>query len=104
MFVPKSHYAQLVRLALLLILALLTLALPSQSLAQAPPSPNILVTLAPIDRKTGVELSALTVDANIYESEGRTFAQGTMTWQAHHTDPGNETTIVVGFHEWASAS
>lgn len=68
------------------------------------PSPNILVTLAPLNRQTGVELSALTVDSTIYESEGHTFAGGTMTWKARNTDPANETTIVVGFPEMASAS
>lgn len=72
--------------------------------AQAPAAQNILVTLAPLDRKTGVELSALTVDANIYESDGHTFAQGTLSWKAHNTDEANETTIVVGFPELASAS
>ncbi len=68
------------------------------------PAPNILVTLAPLDRKTSVELSALIVDANIYETQGHTFAQGTQTWIVHNTDTINETTIVVGFPEWASAS
>lgn len=78
--------------------------LPRPLAAQAPTPPNILVTLAPLDRKTGVELAALTVDANIFEQDEHTFAQGTLTWKARNTDPANETKIVVGFPELASAS
>lgn len=80
------------------------LFLAASAVAQTTPVPNILVTLAPLDRKTGVELAALTVDANIFEQDGHTLAQGTMTWKARNTDPANETKIVVGFPEWASAS
>jgi hypothetical protein len=77
---------------------------PSSAFAQSPTFSNILVTLAPLNRQTQVELSALTVDANLYEADGRTFAQGTATWKARNTDPANEVTIVVGFPEWASAT
>lgn len=87
----------------LLALAVSFLFLVPVAAAQAP-SPNIPVTLAPLNRQTAVELSALTVDANIYESDGHTYASGTMTWKARNTDPANETTIVVGFPEMASAS
>lgn len=67
-------------------------------------APNILVTLAPLDRKTSVELAALIVDAALYESDGHTFAQGTQQWVMHNTDPANETTIRVGFPAQASAN
>jgi hypothetical protein len=83
---------------------LLPFLLTGVTRAQAPTPPNMLVTLAPLNRQTGVELSALTVDATIFEQDGRTLAQGTLTWKARNTDPANETTIVVGFPEWASAS
>ncbi len=89
---------------LVLSLLLFSFLVSTTAHAQTPPPPIILVTLAPLDRKTNVELSALTVDANLYEADGRTFAQGTMTWKARNTDAANETTIVVGFPEWASAS
>lgn len=92
------------RFVFLLLVLFIALAHPFPAHAQTPGSPNILVTLAPLNRNTGVELSALTVDANIYEQDGQTFAQGTITWKARNTDPANETTIVVGFPEWASAS
>ncbi len=110
--VHASHFTLLARRSTLpaprlLLLALSLLAfsfLVSHAGAQTPPPQNILVTLAPLDRKTVVELAALTVDANIFENNGRTFAQGTLTWKAHNTDAANETTIVVGFPEFASAS
>jgi tetratricopeptide (TPR) repeat protein len=89
-------------LLLLSFLALSFLASPAH--AQTPTPPNILVTLAPLDRKTGVELAALTVDATISETDNHTFAQGTLTWKVHNTDTANETTIVVGFPQMASAS
>jgi len=84
-------------------LLIVLVALPGAAVAQVP-LPNILVTLAPLNRQTGVELSALTVDANIAERDGHTFAEGVAEWKVHNTDPLNETTIVVGFPEWASAS
>lgn len=91
------------RLACAFALVFALIAFATTANAQTP-SPNIPVTLAPLNRQTGVELSALTVDAAIYESEGHTFAGGTMTWKARNTDPANETTIIVGFPEMASAS
>lgn len=98
---PKSRTV----LSTFLALALGVLAIGSVPLeAQTPPARNVPVTLAPLDRQTVVELTALTVDANIFETDGRTYAQGTLTWSAHNTDAANETTIVVGFPEWASAS
>lgn len=101
---PRTKRTPLRSLLFVAVVALCLLAVPSSLHAQAPTPPNILVTLAPLDRKTGVELSALTVDANIYEQNGHTFATGTLTWKARNTDAANETTIVVGFPEWASAS
>ena len=76
---------------------------PRISNAQTP-APNILVTLAPLDRKTPVELSALTVDAYLSEVDGHTLAQGTLTWKAHNTDTANDVTITVGFPALASLS
>jgi hypothetical protein len=88
----------------ILVLALLVCSFFPPTLSAQTLSSNILVTLAPLDRQTGVELAALTVDATIFEQDGHTFAQGTMTWKARNTDAANETTVVVGFPEWASAS
>ncbi len=100
-----ARFTSLVPRFSFLILSLFILSLSATPAhAQTPPPPIILVTLAPLDRKTNVELSALTVDANLYEADGRNFAQGTLTWKAHNSDAANETTIVVGFPEWASAS
>ncbi len=79
-------------------------AFSAAPLAAQTPAPNILVTLAPLDRKTSVELAALIVDANVYESDGRTFAQGVQQWVVHNTDAANETTITVGFPAQASAN
>lgn len=92
------------RLSLLLTALVGFALLTTPAHAQTPTPPNILVTLAPLDRKTNVELSALTVDANIFEQNDHTFAQGTLTWKAHNTDAANNSTIVVGFPEQASAS
>lgn len=102
-FDPSLLSAQTVlRFALVALFAFVVLS--SQAHAQTPPPPNILVTLAPLDRKTGVELAALTVDADLSEQDGHTIAQGTLTWKAHNTDPANDATIVVGFPEWASTN
>jgi hypothetical protein len=83
--------------------ALFAFASPPPLGAQTP-EPNILVTLAPLDRKTPVELAALTVDADIGEANGHTLASGTLTWKVHNTDTLNDTTIVVGFPAQASAN
>jgi hypothetical protein len=91
-------------IALALPLSFSFLALFSPPLAAQAPQPNILVTLAPLDRKTPVELAALTVDADIQETDGHTMASGTLTWKVHNTDTLNDTTIVVGFPAQASAS
>jgi hypothetical protein len=91
-------------IALALPLSFSFLALFSPPLAAQAPQPNILVTLAPLDRKTPVELAALTVDADIQETDGHTMASGTLTWKVHNTDTLNDTTIIVGFPAQASAS
>lgn len=90
-------------LAFLLVAFALFAFVPPRLAAQAP-APNIPVTLAPLDRKTPVELSALTVDANLAEADGHTVASGTMSWKVHNTDAANDVTIVVGFPAQASAS
>lgn len=70
--------------------------------AQTPESPLTLVTLAPLERTTPVELTALTVDAEVSEANGHTLVSGSSAWKIHNTDPLNQVTIVVGFPEWAS--
>lgn len=84
-------------------IALWAWAFPPPLAAQTP-APNILVTLAPLDRKTAVELAALTVDTDITEADGHTVASGTMTWKAHNTNTLENATIVVGFPAQASAN
>ncbi|MBI4673721.1 MAG: hypothetical protein HY741_18890 [Chloroflexi bacterium] len=101
-FLALSFLA-LVFLALSFLVLSFLAFLPPPLHAQTP-APNILVTLAPLDRKTPVELSALTVDADILESAGRTFANGALTWKVHNTDTLNDATILVGFPSQASAS
>lgn len=87
----------------ILLLGWILCALAPGALAQAP-APNILVTLAPLDRRSVVELTALTVDAEISENDGHTIAQGEMTFKVHNTDKLNPTTLIVGFPEWAGAN
>lgn len=84
-------------------LALAALGLRPPPLAAQMPAPNIPVMLAPLDRKSAVELSALTVDVNLTENDGHTFASGAMTWKAHNTDGANDVSIIVGFPAQASA-
>lgn len=85
----------------LLSVAALVLFLAPQFASAQSPTNNVLVALAPIDRKSPVELSALTLDATISEVNGHTFASGTSTFKVHNSDTANEITLPVGFPEWA---
>lgn len=88
--------------ALALFAILLFFVRTPAATAQTPESPLTLVTLAPLDRQTPLELTALTVDAQISESDGHTLARGASTWKVHNTDALNVVTATVGFPEWAS--
>ncbi len=83
--------------ALVFTLALFT-PLPIQ--ADTPPI-YIPMTLAPIQRDTPIELTALTLDADISESNGHTLIVGNSTFKLHNTDLLNDLQVPVGFPTWA---
>lgn len=68
------------------------------------PTTNVIVALAPTDRTSPVEMVALTLDANILESNGHTFAQGNTSFKLHNTDTLQQVTVPVGFPEWAGGA
>lgn len=59
------------------------------------------VALAPLNRDTTVELVALTLDATLSESGGRTLLSGNSTFKLHNTDKANDIQAPVGFPTWA---
>ncbi|MEW5718075.1 MAG: hypothetical protein AB1817_05585, partial [Chloroflexota bacterium] len=69
--------------------------------AQAPTPLNVPIALAPLQRDTPIELTALTLDADISEIQGRTIISGTSTFKLHNTDRLNDLQIAVGFPTWA---
>lgn len=81
-------------------LALLSIVTPS-TYAQAPTSILVPVALAPLQRDTPIELTALTLDADILEVQGHTIISGTSTFKLHNTDRLNDWQGVVGFPTWA---
>ncbi len=84
--------------AIALLLQAVTLV-PAQ--AQSPGSINVPVALAPLRTDTPVELVALTLDANISESNGHTIISGYSTFKVHNTDRMNDLQMPVGFPAWA---
>ncbi len=84
--------------AIAILLHLVTLV-PAR--AQSPSSTNIPVALAPLRTDTPVELVALTLDANISESNGHTIISGYSTFKVHNTDKMNDLQVPVGFPAWA---
>lgn len=92
--------------ALVAFIFLVTLALiqSTQATLADNPTVNVVVALAPIDRSSPVELVALTVDANLFESDGHTIVQGNTSFKVHNTDALNPITLPVGFPEWAGGA
>jgi len=67
-------------------------------------SSNVIVVpiaLAPIARDTQIALVALTLDAEIEESAGRTIVSGNSTFKLHNTDRANDAQVAVGIPTWA---
>lgn len=93
----------MVRTVLVLSIALFA-SLTLHSVSAQDATPFIPVALAPLDRQSPLELTALTVDAEISEVNGRTIASGTAVFKMHNTDLANPVEVVVGFPEWASPS
>ncbi|MBI4788488.1 MAG: hypothetical protein HY782_15765 [Chloroflexi bacterium] len=69
--------------------------------SQTPTLISIPVALAPVQRDTPIELVALTLDADISETGGRTVLSGNSTFKLHNTDTLNDTQVPVGFPAWA---
>ncbi len=99
---PRHIYARVVPAFALLIIFVLTRSI--QVTLADNPTVNVLVALAPIDRTSPVELVALTVDANLAESNGHTIVQGNTLFKVHNTDNVDKITLPVGFPEWAGGA
>jgi tetratricopeptide (TPR) repeat protein len=99
---PRHIYAQVALSFLLLTILALTRTTPA-TLADNR-TVNVVVALAPIDRTSPVELVALTLDANVFESNGHTIVQGNTSFKVHNTDKLNLVTLPVGFPEWAGGA
>ncbi len=69
--------------------------------AQSSTQVFVPIALTPLQRDTPLELVALTVDADISESNGHTFVSGNSTFKIHNTDRLNDLQIPVGFPSWA---
>jgi hypothetical protein len=54
-----------------------------------------------VQRDSPIELVALTLDAEISESDGHTLITGTSTFKLHNTDILNDLQVPVGFPTWA---
>ncbi len=75
-------------------------ALP-QTHAQTASPIFVPVALAPTQRDTAIALSALTLDADILERNGRTIISGNSAFKLHNTDRLNDVQVSVGFPSWA---
>lgn len=85
-----------------LALASLLLFSPIPSLrAQQPAAMMVPVALAPTQKDSPVELVALTLDADIVETNGHTIISGNSTFKLHNTDRLNDLQVPVGFPGWA---
>ncbi|MCI0475014.1 MAG: tetratricopeptide repeat protein, partial [Anaerolineales bacterium] len=69
--------------------------------AQTPAPIIVPIALAPLQRDPPIELTALTLDADISEVQGRTIISGTATFKLHNTDRLNDLQVPVGFPAWA---
>lgn len=87
--------------ASVLVLITLSIFIVPTLYAQTPATMLVPVALAPVQRDTPVELTALTLDAEIEESNGRTIISGNSTFKLHNTDRANDLQVAVGFPTWA---
>ena len=79
----------------------LTLFMTPDARAQSPTPIIVPVALAPLQRDTPIELTALTLDADISEIQGHTIISGNTTFKLHNTDRLNDLQVAVGFPTWA---
>ncbi len=82
-------------------LALISFAFDAVSARAQASTIAIPVALAPVSRDTPVELTAVTLDANLTESDGHTLIAGYTTFKLHNTDVMNDVQIPVGLPTWA---
>ena len=68
--------------------------------ADAPTPVVVPIALAPVQRTSPIELVALTLDADISESNGHTLLSGNSTFKLHNTDKMNDQQVPVGFPSW----
>ncbi|MBI5649399.1 MAG: hypothetical protein HZC40_02965 [Chloroflexi bacterium] len=85
--------------ALFSILLALAIHLPTH--AQTSNPILVPIALAPLTRDTPLELTALTLDAEIREINGRTIITGNATFKLHNTDRLNDLVVSVGFPTWS---
>lgn len=86
----------------MLITTIAIMFIPTRNLpAQTPTSIFVPIALAPTQSNTPIELVALTLDAEITESAGRTLISGNATFKLHNTDKLNDLQASVGFPTWA---
>ena len=97
---PQTYPRVLFGMAFALGLAL-TLFFPPDTRAQSPTPITVPVALAPLQRDTPIELTALTLDADISEIQGRTIISGNSTFKLHNTDRLNDLQVAVGLPNWA---
>ena len=83
-----------------LSLALILFVTPDAR-AQSPAPIIVPVALAPLQHDTPIELTALTLDADISEIQGRTIISGNSTFKLHNTDRLNDLQVAVGLPTWA---
>jgi hypothetical protein len=91
---------KIIFLALFAMLLAFVFFFPVSTRAQAP-TINIPIALAPLTRDTLIELTALTLDAEIREINGHTFIIGNATFKLHNTDKLNDLSVPVGLPTWA---
>lgn len=84
-----------------ILLVIISIIIVPNLHAQTSATILVPVALAPVQRDTPVELTALTLDAEIEESNGRTILSGNSTFKLHNTDRANDVQIAVGFPAWA---
>lgn len=97
---PPAHFRPLLVAACVACLAIVGIVTPS-TFAQAPAPIIVPVALTPLQRDTPIALTALTLDADILEVQGRTIISGTSTFKLHNTDRLNDWQGAVGFPTWA---
>lgn len=89
------------RSSAILFLASAVLLIAPDARAQSAAPIIVPVALAPTQRDTPVALVALTLDADISESGGRTIISGNSTFKLHNTDRLDDVQASVGFPTWA---